>query len=567
VLEVSDTFFAGDWHSIASGDEVRSGQRLRTGENSSAKLVFFEGSQTTLGPNTDLVLNNIDGNWGDELQVELIQNGGETDHQVVPLKGDQASYLVLTPSGSASVRGTSFSVMVDDTGLSLFTVDTGEVLITNDGAETKVSAGQGVVTELGESLDYPAYLFTLQGKLTNNIGTTWEVEGIEIKIKDGTRVYGDPQINDIVLVNGHITKENEWVAHTIDTPFAAGRGGTFTGLVTAVGDDTVMINGILFTFVGAQQQVSVDDLVRVTFSITDDAWVVDSLIILNKVGVPDDPDPEPMVVFSPEKHKVSACEVDAALAREFTTTLNFVKVDDSDSIEVLLDYKIIDGDKFVAGVSLFADGVVLDPDTIVTVSDIKPVAIKVIVTLKSDYIKLPPEAEIKIKVFGTDLVDKEQLSNYFVIKWECDEELPDDPDDDDGKDGHYCTTADRHPHADQLEDAYSDLVTYGATYENIMIWFCDFNLGFGEIEQAFKLFRLYKNELLSISKTYIIQDIINIRLTGAGWGQVKHSIASLAQSAQTDEVEPSTKKEPPGKQKSEEAKNKEKPEKKKKKDE
>jgi hypothetical protein len=577
VLEVSDTEFAGDWHSISSGDKVRSGQRLRTGADSSVKLVFFEGTQTTLGPNTDLVLNKIEGSWGNELQVELIQNGGETDHQVIPLQGDQASYHLLTPSGSASVRGTSFSVMVDDTGLSLFTVDTGEVLITNDGTETFVSAGQGIVTELGESLDFPAYLFTLQGELIDNIGTTWEVEDVEIIIKDGTRIYGDPQINEIVLVHGHITKENEWVAHTIDTPFVEGKGGTFTGLVTAVGEDSVEINGISFTFIGAQQQVAVGDLVRVTFSITPSGWVVDSLIPLEKGEIPDDDDDNGdddqdlrgELYFNPEKHRVTVCEPESELAREFVTTLNYAKVDENvPSIDVLLGYEIIEGMEFIAEVSLSADDVVLAPETIVTLSDGTPVTIKVKVTLKPDFVKLPPEGEIKIQIVSTQAIEDEPLSDNFKVKWECDEELPDDDtDDEEGKDGHYCTTEDIHPHAAQLAEKYSDLVAYGATYENIMIWFCQYNLGFGEIEQAFKLFRLYQEEILLITEVNVIQDIIDMRLSGLGWGQVKQKIATLAREVSPDDESSAGKKEPPGKEKSEEAKNKEKPDKKKKKDE
>jgi hypothetical protein len=575
VLEVSATGVAGDWYSVSNGDKVQAGKRLRTGADSAVTLVFFEGTQATLGPNTDLVIHTLDGNWGNELQVELIQNGGETDHQVVPLQGDQSSYQVLTPSGSASVRGTSFSVMVDDTGLSLFTVETGEVLITNDGAETNVSAGQGVVTELGAPLEYPAYLFTLQGELNNKTGTSWEVEGVEIVLSGGIRIYGDPQVNEIVFVNGHITKENEWIAYRIETPFTAGKGGAFTGVVDAVGVDTVEINGILFTFIGAQQQVSVGDLVRVTFSITSSGWVIDSLIPLEKGDFPDDddngdddPDLRGELYFNPEKHRVTLCEAESELARVFNTTLNYEKVDENvDSTGVLLGYEIIDGMEYIAvdGITLSADGVELAPETIITVTEGTPVVIEVKVTLESGLVKLPPEGEIKIQIISTQAIEDEPLSAYFKVKWECDEELPDDDtDDEEGKDGHYCTTEDIHPHAAQLEEAYSDLVAYGATYENIMIWFCDDNLGFGEIEQAFKLFIRYFNEinLIEDDGVDIIQDIIDMRLSGLGWGQVKHEMAGF-ESGVSPEVESATKKEPPGKEKSEEAKNKEKPNKKK----
>ena len=573
VLEVSDTGLSRDWQSISSGDTVKSGQRLRTGADSGVTLVFFEGTQATLGPNTDLVLSKIDGVWGNELQVELIQNTGETDHQVIPLQGEKASYQVLTPSGSASVKGTSFSVLVDDTGLSLFTVDTGEVLVINEGGETFVSAGQGLVTDLGKPMDAPTFLFTLQGELQDNVGPTWVVDGVDIIIRDGTRVYGDPQEGNIVLVNGHITKDNDWVAHTIDIAFTDGKGGTFTGVVTAVGTGELEINGISFVWDG-QPPVEVGDKVRVTFVITDGNWVIENLFPLESKDYPDDddngddePELEGELFFYPEKRKDQVCEAEAEFARDFMTTLNFVKDDSQPSIDVHLNYVITEGEEFVAEVVLSADEVVITPETVLTVVDGTPVNIKVKIILKTGFPQLPPEEEIKIKVISIDPVSKEPISNYFVVKWECDEELPDDDDDDSEKDGNYCTTNDRHPHAAQLESAYSDLEEFGATYENIMEWFCDFNLGFGEIEQAFKLFRLYEAELLLLDPTYEIQDIIDMRLTGLGWGQVKKDVASLASDALPDaDVEPAAKKEPPGKRKSEEAKNKEKPNKKKKDD-
>lgn len=574
LLEVSDTGFSGDWYSITSGDTVKSGQRLRTGADSGVTLVFFEGTQATLGPNTDLVLSKIDGDWGNELQVEIIQNGGETDHQVIPLQGENASYQVLTPSGSATVKGTSFSVLVDDTGLSLFTVDTGEVLVMNEGGETSVAAGQGLVTDLGEPLDTPTFLFTLQGELVDNVGPTWVVDTVEIMIEDGTRIFGDPQEGDIVLVNGHITNDNDWVAHTIDIAFTDGEGGTFTGVVTAVGTGELEINNISFAYGDGQPPVEVGDKVRVTFVIVDNTWVIESIIPLEDAHIPDDdngdddePDLEGDLFFQPDKHKVSACEAEAEAAREFMTTLNFVKVDDSQtSIDVLLDYMITEGAEFVAAVELSANDVVVVPGTdVVQVADGTPVNIKVKITLNPDYPQLPPEEEIKVKVIGLEPDSKDLITNYFVVKWECDEELPDEEDDE--KDGNYCTTDAIHPHAAQLEAAYSDLEPFGATYDNIMMWFCEFNLGFGEIEQAFKLFRLYREELLFLDPTYMIQDIIDMRLTGLGWGQVKKDMAGLAKEAVLDgEVEPAAKKEPPGKSKSEDAKNKEKPDKKKKDD-
>jgi hypothetical protein len=575
VMEVSDTGKLGDWHLVSSGDQVRSGQRLRTGEDSWVTLEFFDGTRTTLSPNTDLMLNKIDGNWGNVLQVELIQNSGETNHDVVPLQGDQATYQVLTPSGEASVRGTTFSVLVEDTGLSLFTVESGEVLVSNDGVETFVSAGQGVVTELGETLSSPTFLFTLQGELEDNEGKKWIVDGVEITIRKGTRIFGDPAVGQIVLVSGRITEENEWIAHSIDTPFSEGEGGNFTGVVTSAGEDGLAVNGIPLIGGDDQPQVAVGDWVRVTFKITADGWEVESLVPLDSEKIPDDDDDdngdddqdlEPELFFNPEQDKVTVCEAESELTREFTTTLNFVSVDENvTSIDTKLDSVVTEGDEFVAGVSLSVDDVLVDPDDIVTLldKDETPVIVKVTVALNSDPGRVPPEAEIKVQVVSTEAIEVEPLSAHFEAKWECDEEIPDDeiPDDDD--DGDKCTRDGQHPKALKLANhsLYSQIP--GVTYDKIWNWFCQDNLGFGEIELGFKLYLQYEDQL-PLEGVATIDDIFALRLGGMGWGQVKHEMARLARLALPDDEpaakkEKGEKKEPPGKEKSEEAKNKEKP--------
>ena len=96
----------------------------------------------------------------------------------------------------------------------------------------------------------------------------------------------------------------------------------------------------------------------------------------------------------------------------------------------------------------------------------------------------------------------------------------------------------------------------GVDYNQIWTWFCEDNLGFGEIEQAFKLTIEY-GEVLGLD----VYDIIDKRLTwGLGWGQIKQELKHAEIDLLGDEA--SDKKVPPGKEKSEEAKNKDKPKKK-----
>jgi hypothetical protein len=168
---------------------------------------------------------------------------------------------------------------------------------------------------------------------------------------------------------------------------------------------------------------------------------------------------------------------------------------------------------------------------------------------------IPPAGEIEVKIELKDESTGEFTGDIYKVKLECDKELPEEEDLD--GDGDKCTRDGDHPHARTLYEEY--VIGYGIPVtddEQIWRWFCEDNLGFGEIELAFKLFIEY-GEALRMD----IYDIIELRLDGGfGWGQIKQQLRPAERDLLADEAP--AKKVPPGKEKSEEAKNKNKPNKK-----
>jgi hypothetical protein len=544
----------GGWTPVPDGYRIKSGQRLRTGADSQAMLTFFDGTRVTLDANTDLVLSNVAGDWGKKLQVAMIQNDGVTSHLVVPLQGADALYNVFTPSGEASVRGTSFKVLVEETGSSVFSVDSGAVLVSNNGEEAFLAAGQGVVTELGKPIAAPGFLFALQGELQDNSGKSWMVEGVPFTVKGGTRISGDPQVGHIVLVNGRISNKNEWIADSIQAPLPGDNGGTFTGVVTGVSEGEVEINGYPFVIQDEQPEVSQGDLVRIQFMISGGTWVVLDLELLDgsRNDDPDsepEPEPEPplglepVLYFDPAADSATTCDPLGSLsATLFYTT-------DALPLEVLLIVTVEEGGEYL-------DPPSVTPENPVTIAPNSNVPITVTLDLIEGLGALPPEGEVKISIAVQDAVTEKILAESFEFKWECDQELPEEEEPDDG-DGDKCTRDKEHPHARTLADEYGEAVGLGeGAYDQIWTWFCEDNLGFGEIELAFKLFLEY-GEVLGLD----VYDIIDMRLVGGlGWGQIKQELKQ----AEGDPLVEGTddKKVPPGKEKSEEAKNKDKPDKK-----
>lgn len=546
----------GSWVAIADGQRVKSGARLRTGADSTVTLTFFDGTQVTLEPNTDLVLSEVAGDWGKKLQVAMIQNEGETTHQVVPLQGETSNYSVVTPSGEASVRGTSFKVLVEDTGNSVFSVDSGAVLVSNNDEQLLLAAGQGMLTELGQPLPAPSFLFALQGELQNKSGKTWLVEGVPVTVKGGTRISGDPQVGDIVLVNGRITRKNEWLADSIQASLPGEHGGTFSGFVTAVSEGGVEINGYPFLIVDEQPEVAVGDWVRVQFLIVDETWQVVTLSLLDgsDAGDPDpEPEPEPSpepelaLYFDPEQNPDSTCEAIGTVATKL-----YYQNDDAavGPLNLSLVLTVVSGGDFIKEPTVIPEAAFdITPDGVVDVT--------VNVELIDGLDALPPGAEVEIMLTLVEVSTQETIGDSFSIKWECDEDLEDEDDDsDDDGDGDKCTREKQHPHALTLEAVYGEAV--GVDYDQIWSWFCEDNLGFGEIEQAFKLYLQYSEVF---GEEFTVYQIIDMRLIGGlGWGQIKQSLAQDAKDLLSPEE--SGKKVPPGKEKSEEAKNKEKPNKK-----
>lgn len=566
VIEVLDQGGTGGWYTVSDGDRVSTGQRLHTGQDSQVTLTFFEGTQVSLEPNTDLMLDKVDGDWGKELQVVLIQNDGMTSHEVIPLQGNAATYNVMTPSGEASVRGTAFNVLVEETGDAVFSVDHGAVLVSNDGEEALVAAGQGLVTELGKPLAATSYLFLLNGELTDNTGKTWAVEGFSFTVRGNTSIDPTIDLGSPVLVSGRITNKNEWIADSIVYHEAETPGGSFTGIVTGEAEGQIEISGEWLNLPEGAPEFNLGDLVRVTFTILDDSWNVDTLEVLES-SAPSEPDSEPEDETEPpeepeadvffatnEEEKTTTCgQVEPFV---YDNMVYYISADEqATELEVHLQGTVEAGGEFV--------GVLIEPETFTvppnlpTADPLTGVPFTVTVQLNTD--TLPPETEIEIKIELIEVSSGEPTGDVYKIKLECDQELPDEEDTDTDDDGDKCTRDGEHPHARTLAVEYGYLLTQdvGNEYERIWRWFCEDNLGFGEIELGFKLTITYGE-----ATGYDVYDIIDMRLVGdQGWGQIKNFLKKEAANSLLLGEE-SQGKVPPGKEKSEEAKNKPKPNKK-----
>ncbi len=99
-----------DWMTAQPGQGLTEGFRVRTGGNGSARLVYVDGSSTTLSPNTAILIQVLQQTEGGSPAVRLLQTTGITLHRVQPLVEEGARFEVETPAATATVYGTDLGV-------------------------------------------------------------------------------------------------------------------------------------------------------------------------------------------------------------------------------------------------------------------------------------------------------------------------------------------------------------------------------------------------------------------------------------------------------------------------
>src|SRR5581483_11560139 len=98
--------------SVPERQTVGEADRVRTGPGARARLVYFEGTATEIGPDTGLLIQRLEQSPGGNVVARLFQTVGTTVNRVVRLTDPAASFEIETPAATALVRGTTPRVQV-----------------------------------------------------------------------------------------------------------------------------------------------------------------------------------------------------------------------------------------------------------------------------------------------------------------------------------------------------------------------------------------------------------------------------------------------------------------------
>lgn len=521
------------WKSVTEGDAITAGTHLMTAAGAQATLLYMDGSQTRIGPEAEVYLSKLAGSLGNSIQVVFEQQRGETDNQVVPLRGIGSEFRVLTDAGEVSVKGTAFQVEVAESGFTRFAVDHGDVQVSSASSSVHLSSGQALAATTGEDLGEPSYQFSLKGILGSNHGNIWFVSGVPFTILPGTITDG-VGVESPVQVEGRILPSGEWVADRVTSTVDDTPTSTFTGVVEANAGGLLQVGGWTLVYPNPakiKDSLRVGEAVRVDFIVKEGGiWQAVRVTRLNQTKEEAGETRQhgegltgkaPWLMFQPDDMAIDGCEAGESSPYTFTSELwNSGKSPNQTGKDIILTYQIVQGAEFVSHV-------VLEPVSWAQILPGEKISLSARVTLNPDAWNLAPAGtEVQVQV----AINGQRTRLTMALNKSCDAQLATTPQggdevptaeatltpsptatptpDPEARDEALCTGVQPHPTGTQLAEKY------GAPYREIMGWFCQ-GYGFGEIDMAYEISR---------SVPMPVEQVFGLRAGGAGWGEIKQQL-------------------------------------------
>ncbi len=137
------------WQTAKTGDQIAPGDRVRT-DRADATLIFFDGSATNLAAKTELIVLQLSSRRdGHSKVIALYQQVGRTYNRVQRLPDTASRFEIKTPSASATVHGTVFTVEVLPGNATQVAVGEGSVEVTAQEETIIVPSGEATTVQPG----------------------------------------------------------------------------------------------------------------------------------------------------------------------------------------------------------------------------------------------------------------------------------------------------------------------------------------------------------------------------------------------------------------------------------
>jgi hypothetical protein len=216
-----------DWVGAAVGIELEEGDTIKTGDNSSARITFFDGSTIKLEAGTEIEILSLDIVCSTGVTtITLEQMIGDTISRVTAILDPASSYEVETPSGVVGVRGSEVRIQVFFGNLNY---EDGTTLVTNlEGNIYTIAHNVELTVPEGEQcIMIPGQEPNLMPVADHDIAVTNEHTPVVIDVLDNDY---DPDIGDTLTVDSVTQGTHGYVAIVDDQHVSYGPAPGFNGI-------------------------------------------------------------------------------------------------------------------------------------------------------------------------------------------------------------------------------------------------------------------------------------------------------------------------------------------------
>lgn len=237
-----------DWIEAEAGMSLEPGDSVKTGDNSSAEITFFEGSTMELEAATEIEVASLDiSRDTGSITITLEQTIGSVIFRVTKIIDPASRYEVETRTGVVAVRGSVVQVYVIEDGTTWATNLEGDIWAVAQGVELQVPQGRQCVIRP----DQPPELtvtFAVAGLMTESQGEHqwWGAELARDEINAGAGVNVGGVYHKIALVQ----------VNTNETLGTAEEG--VTALQAVIDDVDFVLGGFGTEYVVVYREVAMD---------------------------------------------------------------------------------------------------------------------------------------------------------------------------------------------------------------------------------------------------------------------------------------------------------------------
>jgi hypothetical protein len=138
------------WIEAQVGMSLEAGDSVKTGDNSSAEITFFDGSTIELQAGTEIEIASLEVSDTGSTTITLEQTIGTTISRVTKLVDPASRYEVETPTGVVAVRGSVVQVYVIEDGTTWIINLEGDIWAVAQGVELQIPEGRQCISRPGQ---------------------------------------------------------------------------------------------------------------------------------------------------------------------------------------------------------------------------------------------------------------------------------------------------------------------------------------------------------------------------------------------------------------------------------